>query len=117
MFSIFFGFFSFLSLDTSIARADSFSTIESLKGLVAVQRDGEFLVVYNGFKVEEDDKVFTSGEAALNYLKKFGWQEISEGENLIGLKNGKGIEKPTYSFETHTRNPSFEYISPKKLIL
>ena len=28
----------------------------------------------------------------LNYLKKFGWQEITEGENLIGLKNnGKNI--------------------------
>ena len=37
-------------------------------------------------------------------------------ENLIGLKNGISIEKPIYNFETHTRNPSFEYISPKKLI-
>ena len=28
----------------------------------------------------------------LNYLKKFGWKEITEGENLIGLKNnGKNI--------------------------
>ena len=28
----------------------------------------------------------------LNYLKKFGWQEITEGEHLIGLKNnGKNI--------------------------
>ena len=37
-------------------------------------------------------------------------------ENLTELKNGKVIEKPTYNFETHTRNPSFEPISPKKLI-
>ena len=37
-------------------------------------------------------------------------------ENLTELKNGKVIEKPTYNFETHTRNPSFESISPKKLI-
>ena len=37
-------------------------------------------------------------------------------ENLVELKNGKAIEKPVYNFETHTRNPSFESISPKKLI-
>ena len=37
-------------------------------------------------------------------------------ENLTELKNGKVIEKPTYNFETHTRNLSFESISPKKLI-
>ena len=37
-------------------------------------------------------------------------------ENLTELKNGKVIEKPTYNFETHTRNPSFESISPKKFI-
>ena len=37
-------------------------------------------------------------------------------ENLTELKNGKVIEKPTYNFETHTRNSSFESISPKKLI-
>jgi uridine kinase len=37
-------------------------------------------------------------------------------ENLTELKNGRVIEKPTYNFETHTRNPSFESISPKKLI-
>ena len=37
-------------------------------------------------------------------------------ENLVVLKNGREIEKPTYNFETHTRNPSFEYISPEKLI-
>ena len=37
-------------------------------------------------------------------------------ENLIELKNGRAIEKPTYNFETHTRNPSFESISPKELI-
>ena len=37
-------------------------------------------------------------------------------ENLIELKNGKVIEKPTYNFETHTRNSSFETISPKRLI-
>ena len=37
-------------------------------------------------------------------------------ENLTELKNGKVIEKPTYNFETHTRNPSFESIAPKRLI-
>ena len=37
-------------------------------------------------------------------------------ENLTELKNGKVIEKPTYNFETHTRNLSFESIFPKKLI-
>jgi len=37
-------------------------------------------------------------------------------ENLIGLKNGKAIDKPIYNFETHTRNPFFESLSPKKLI-
>ena len=37
-------------------------------------------------------------------------------ENLTELKNGKVIEKPTYNFETHTRNSSFETISPKRLI-
>ena len=37
-------------------------------------------------------------------------------ENLTELKNGKVIEKPTYNFETHTRDTSFKFISPKKLI-
>ena len=37
-------------------------------------------------------------------------------KNLTELKNGKVIEKPTYNFETRTRNPSSESISPKKLI-
>tara|TARA_B100000941_G_C28333674_1_gene462965 strand:- start:145 stop:756 length:612 start_codon:yes stop_codon:yes gene_type:complete len=37
-------------------------------------------------------------------------------EHLIELKNGRTIEKPIYNFETHTRSPSFESVSPKKLI-
>jgi len=27
---------------------------------------------------------YSKVKEVLNYLKKFGWQEISEGENLIG---------------------------------
>jgi len=35
---------------------------------------------------------YSKVKEVLNYLKKFGWQEITEGENLIGLKNnGKNI--------------------------
>lgn len=37
-------------------------------------------------------------------------------ENLVSLKNGQQINKPTYDHKTHTRNTSFESISPKKLI-
>jgi len=35
---------------------------------------------------------YSKVKEVLSYLKKFGWQEITEGENLIGLKNnGKNI--------------------------
>ena len=37
-------------------------------------------------------------------------------ENLVSLKNGQQINKPTYNYKTHTRNTSFESIAPKKLI-
>ena len=37
-------------------------------------------------------------------------------ENLVSLKNGQQINKPTYDYKTHTRNTSFESIAPKKLI-
>ena len=35
---------------------------------------------------------YSKVKEVLNFLKNFGWQEITEGENLIGLKNnGKNI--------------------------
>ena len=36
--------------------------------------------------------------------------------NLVSLKNGHQINKPTYDYKTHTRNTSFESVAPKKLI-
>ena len=51
VFSIFFGFFSFVSLDTSVARAASFSSIDSVAGAVAIQRDGKFIPAFHGLKV------------------------------------------------------------------
>ena len=36
--------------------------------------------------------------------------------NLINLKNGKKIKKPTYNYKTHTRDTSLKLITPKKLI-
>ncbi len=36
--------------------------------------------------------------------------------NLVAIKNGQPINKPTYDLKTHTRNSLFESIAPKKLI-
>ncbi|PIZ75326.1 hypothetical protein COY05_04295 [Candidatus Peregrinibacteria bacterium CG_4_10_14_0_2_um_filter_38_24] len=65
-----FSVFSFMTFDFSVARADSFTVLNSYKGYVSVLRDGKVLSVSENMKLEEKDQVVTGddGYAAIKFF-------------------------------------------------
>ena len=65
-----FSVFSFLSFDASLARAESFTVLNSYKGYVSVLRDGKAMPVSLNMKLKEKDQVVTGndGYAAINFF-------------------------------------------------
>ncbi|MCK9186109.1 FecR domain-containing protein [Candidatus Gracilibacteria bacterium] len=65
-----FSVFSFLSFDASVARADSFTVLNSYKGYVSVLRDGNVLQVSENMRLQEKDQIVTGndGYAAINFF-------------------------------------------------
>lgn len=68
--SMTFSVFSFLSFDASVARAESFTVLNSYKGYVSVLRDGKVMPVSPNMKLKEKDQVVTGndGYAAINFF-------------------------------------------------
>jgi len=99
--SMFFSTASFLNLDTSVARAESFSTIESVEGIVVVQRNGLLFPVYRGFKIKENDKILTSPQGtvvvkyfddSVNRLASNTVVEINKLDEASDTKLGTHVE-------------------------
>lgn len=65
-----FSVFSFMSFDASVARAESFTVLNSYKGYVSVLRDGKVMPVSPNMKLQEKDQVVTGndGYAAINFF-------------------------------------------------
>jgi len=65
-----FSVFSFMSFDSSVARAESFTVLNSYKGYVSVLRDGKVVPVSPNMKLQEKDQVVTGndGYAAINFF-------------------------------------------------
>ena len=65
-----FSVFSFMSFDFSVARAESFTVLNSYKGFVSVLRDGKVMPVSENMKLEEMDQVVTGddGYAAIKFF-------------------------------------------------
>jgi len=67
-----FGMFSFLGVDTQLARAEVFTTLDSYSGDVVVLRRGEILPAFAGMKLVESDVVYTdkNGVAVIQFLDR-----------------------------------------------
>jgi len=65
-----FSVFSFMSFDVSVARAESFTVLNSYKGFVSVLRDGKVLPLSPNMKLEAKDQVVTGddGYASINFF-------------------------------------------------
>ena len=65
-----FSMFTFLNVDTSVVMAETFTTLDAFSGEVFVERDGDFVDVYEGMKVFEKDRIVTGvdGEASINFF-------------------------------------------------
>ena len=64
------GVFSFLNLDVNTVRAETFTVLDEYTGEVFVQRDGEFLEIEEGMKLQERDRVLTGvdGLASITFF-------------------------------------------------
>jgi len=63
--ALFFGMFSFVGIDTNIARAETFSSIDSFIGDVSCERNGKIVDVYKGMYVYENDKILTGKDSSV----------------------------------------------------
>ncbi len=69
MFFMFFGMFSFVSVDTNVARAGTFTKLSDFEGEVFVNRDGENILPQEGMELYENDTVITGdGEVVIEYF-------------------------------------------------
>ncbi|MFA7685431.1 MAG: FecR domain-containing protein [Candidatus Gracilibacteria bacterium] len=59
---LFLGMFSFVSVDTSVVMAQTFTVIESFTGEVDVVRDGKAMEVVSGMDLFEGDEIVTGGD-------------------------------------------------------
>ncbi len=59
---VFFGSFSFMNSETGVVRAESFTSVDSFKGDVSIERDGELLAVYDGMQIFERDRIYTGSD-------------------------------------------------------
>jgi hypothetical protein len=64
------GFFSFVGVDINVAMADSFTTIDGLKGDVVVHRDGRMQFAFEEMELYEGDVILTGddGWASIKFL-------------------------------------------------
>ena len=80
---MFMGFFSFVTVDVNVAMADSFTVIESLKGRVTVERDGEMHDAFDEMELQEGDVVLTGDD---------GWVSIKFFDDSVSrLRAGTSI--------------------------
>ena len=70
VFFLVFGMFSFLTVDTRVTYAQTFTTLDTYFGNVLVKRDGVSLVLEEGMKLQEKDEIVTGddGFAVVKYF-------------------------------------------------
>lgn len=68
--SLFFGMFSFVSVDTSVVMAQTFTVLESFEGEVDLLRNGKEVEIVSGMNLFEGDDVLTgkNGSAVIKYF-------------------------------------------------
>jgi hypothetical protein len=78
-----FSTFSFVGVSVNVASADSFTVIESLRGEVVIERDGDQYFASDEMELEEGDKVYTGED---------GWVSIKFLDDSVArLKEGSFI--------------------------
>jgi hypothetical protein len=60
--TMFLGMFSFISVDTSVVRAETFTVLDSFLGQVVVVRDGKSIAIHSDMELYEGDKIATGND-------------------------------------------------------
>jgi hypothetical protein len=58
--------FGFLSINTNVVMAETFTTLDSYSGEVSLEREGEFIELYEGMEIYEQDKLVTGTDGKLS---------------------------------------------------
>lgn len=88
-----FGMFAFVGVDTKVARAETFTRLESFEGDVVVYRDGKDLEVYAGMELQENDFISTDSlsSAVIEYFDD-SVSRLSSDTDLVLKKLERDID-------------------------